>query len=199
MQFHLQFESDVAESDVKLVGYKIMIHPSEKVSEDVKSFKKLLLNSCGDYKSHNSPPHITVASFILDQQREDILIKYLDKFTSSATPFNVTVNNFNFFDAVSGQGVAYLSIENKEPIVQLQNLINIVLKIDVRVPKKHLLKTNVPHITIGKNLDKSKLEKSKELFSAKEYASNFTVDKLVLLKQPDRDSSHEVCKEFYFF
>ncbi|MGE0637962.1 MAG: 2'-5' RNA ligase family protein [Bacteroidia bacterium] len=199
MQFHLQFESDIAEQDVKLVTYKIMIHPGDKVTEDAKSFKKILFDNCGKYDSVNSPPHITIASFSMDEQREDILVKQLDKFTSSASPFSVSVNNFNFFDTVQGHGVAYLSIQNKEPIIQLQTLINIVLKIDVRVNKKYLLKTKVPHITIGKNLDKTKLEKSKEIFSGKEYSSNFTVDKIVLLKQQSQNKYHEVCKEFYFF
>lgn len=198
MQFHLQFESDIAQPEDHFGEYKIMLHPGDKIAEAVVGFKHLLSGQCGSFKALNSIPHITLASFQLDTEREDLLIKYLDKFTSSLTPFRVSVNDFGFFDAVSNQGVAFLSIQNKEPIVQLQTNLNVVLKIDVRVQKKHLLRTTVPHITIGRGLNNDKLNKSKELFSDKKFAADFSVDKLVLLKR-NPENLLEVCKEFYFF
>ncbi len=198
MQFHLQFESDVAEPEDHFGEYKIMIHPGEKIAGEVVTFKNLLAEQCGSFKALHSVPHITLGSFQLDTEREDLLIKYLDKFSSSLTPFRVSVSDFGFFDAVANQGVAFLSIQNKEPIVQLQTLLNVVLKIDVRVQKKHLMKTTVPHITIGRGLSSEKLNKSKELFSAQKFASDFSVDKLILLKR-NEDKLLEVCKEFYFF
>lgn len=198
MQFHLQFESDTEQQDEKFVEYKIMIHPGEKIAGEAVAFKKILAEYCGSFKALHSVPHITLASFQLDTEREEILLKHLDKFSGSLTPFQVSVNDFGFFDAAQNHGVAYLAIQNKEPIVQLQTNLNIVLKLDVRVQKKHLMKTSEPHITIGRGLNKEKLEKSKELFSDKKYSSKFSVDKLVLLKRNDGNLL-EVCKEFYFF
>ncbi|MCG3166603.1 MAG: RNA 2',3'-cyclic phosphodiesterase [Bacteroidia bacterium] len=198
MQFHLQFESDTTQEEGHFTEYKVMLHPGEKIAEAVIGFKKILAEQCGSFKALHSVPHITLASFFLDTEREDLLLKYLDKFTASLTPFRVSINDFGFFDAVSNQGVAFLSIQNKEPIVQLQTNLNVVLKIDVRVQKKHLMRTAVPHITIGRGLNDEKLNKSKELFSDKKFASDFSVDKLVLLKRND-DKLLEVCKEFYFF
>jgi len=198
MQFHLQFESDVALQEEKFVEYKIMIQPGEKVSETVVAYKQLLAERCGYFPSVNSVPHITLASFQLDIEREEILFKHLDKYTSSLTPFQVSVNDFAFFDSVNNHGIAYLAIQNKELIIQLQTYLNVVLKLDVRVQKKHLMRTAEPHITIGRGLNKAKLDASKELFRDKKYASDFPVDKLVLLKR-NSENFLEVSKEFYFF
>lgn len=143
MQFHLQFESETAQHEEHFSAYKIMIHPGEKFSE--------------------TQPHIILASFHLDEEREFLLIKYLDKFSSSLTPFRITVGDSTFPVAV----------------MALHAQLNIVLKIDVHVPKKYLTKTIVSRID-------------------KNYNSDFSVEKLVLLKR-NPENLLEVCKEFYFF
>ena len=120
-----------------------MIHPGEKFSETIQT--------------------VTLASFTLDEERESLLLKYLDKFSSTLTPFRRVVNNSSFT-----QNLAALHLQ-----------LNIVLKIEVHVPKKYLGKPLVNQIDANYNLE-------------------FTVDKIVLLKR-NTHKVFEVCKEFYFF
>lgn len=143
MQFHLQFESDVAQQENKFAEYKILIHPGERIDETTHT--------------------ITLSSFQLDEERESLLLKYLDKFSSTLTPFRSAVTETSFTENVSA----------------LHAQLNIVLKIDVHVPKKYLTKPIVSRID-------------------KNYNADFPVEKLVLLKR-NSESVLEVCKEFYFF
>ena len=143
MQFHLQFESDTVEEEGHFSQYKIMIHPGEIFSDTIQT--------------------VTLSSFTLDQERESLLLKYLDKFSSTLTPIRRAVNDSSFT-----QNLAALHLQ-----------LTIVLKIEVHVPKKYLTKTYINQIDTN-------------------YNSEFTIDKIVLLKR----NSHkvfEVCKEFYFF
>lgn len=143
MQFHLQFESDTVEEEGHFSQYKIMIHPGENLSETIQT--------------------VTLASFTLDEERESLLLKYLDKFSSTLTPFRRTANASSFT-----QNLAALHLQ-----------LNIVLKIEVHVPKKYLTKTYINQIDNN-------------------YTSEFTIDKIVLLKR-NTHKVFEVCKEFYFF
>lgn len=143
MQFHLQFESDLAQPEGHFGEYKIMIHPGEKIAETIQT--------------------VTLSSFQLDEERESLLLKYLDKFSSTLTPFRRAVNDSSFT-----QNLAALHLQ-----------LNIVLKIEVHVPKKYLTKTYINQIDTN-------------------YNSEFTIDKIVLLKR-NTHKVFEVCKEFYFF
>jgi hypothetical protein len=143
MQFHLQFESDTVEEEGHFSQYKIMIHPGEKLSETIQT--------------------VTLSSFTLDEERESLLLKYLDKFSSTLTPFRRAVNDSSFT-----QNLAALHLQ-----------LNIILKIEVHVPKKYLGKPLINQIDAN-------------------YSSEFTVDKIVLLKR-NTHKVFEVCKEFYFF
>lgn len=142
MQFHLQFETETEQQEENFADYKIVIFSGEKLD--------------------NTTPHIVLASFLLDTEREILLLKYLDKISSNLTPFRVSAND-NF----------------DETLKLLMNQINLVLKIDVRVHKKHLLKNYITHF--GKNS-----------------GTEFLVEKIVLLKQ-NIHHEMELCKEFYFF
>lgn len=120
-----------------------MIHPGENISETIQT--------------------VTLSSFTLDEERESLLLKYLDKFSSTLTPFRRAVNDSSFT-----QNVAALHLQ-----------LNIVLKIEVHVPKKYLTKTYINQIDNN-------------------YNSEFMIDKIVLLKR-NTHKVFEVCKEFYFF
>ncbi len=143
MQFHLQFENDLTLTEERFVEYKIIIHPDEKLEE--------------------MSQQISLASFQIDSERESILVKNLDKFSSTLTPFKIPAGSSGFSVSVAA----------------LHTQLNIVLKIDVHVPKKYLTKTFVTRMD-------------------KNYNADFPVEKLVLLKR-NPENAFEICKEFYFF
>ncbi|BCY28928.1 2'-5' RNA ligase family protein [Flavobacterium okayamense] len=136
--------------------YSIVIHPSEEVIEEVKQMKELLAKKIGWYNSKNSLAHITVNEFERDEKELEKIKVKLTEITKYFHPQEVTFESFNTFP----NGAFFLApnAESKQYLKQIMTSVN------QKFPYPTKIKSNEPHISIGRRIQPEKIEIAKKLF-----------------------------------
>lgn len=127
-----------------------------------------------------SPSHITLhRPFVWKEEKEEELIKRLKQFNQHAT-FQITLNNFNFFEP----RVIFIDVMQNFELIELhkklKNFAKKELNLFNEVNDKRSFK---PHITIAcRDLKKTKFNILKEKMKTKNFEGYFNYDGLTLLK-----------------
>ena len=173
--------------------YFIAIVPPDFISEELQALKNHFRDNFGSKASLNSPPHVTLhMPFEWKEKKEQELIRRLDAFWSTVKPIELTLKDFGCFEP----RVIYVDVvENNELKIVQRNL--------ARFCKMELNLFNAqyknlpfhPHITLAfRDLKKLQFYKAWGEFHRKNYASNFTVNRISLLKY---DGKHwKIFKQF---
>ena len=140
--------------------YSIAIIPSDEIVNQFKTFKDLLAENIGSYKSRNSIAHISIKEFYGNSQDLALVKKQLERTCNTMKPFEVSLTTFNSYPNSKAFFVA--------PDTFSKELLKQVMKqIQKAVTVKSDSISSDPHISIGRGL--KNLEQAHVLF-------NFPID-----------------------
>ena len=169
--------------------YSIVIQPSETMIEEVKQMKELLASKIGWFNSKNSLAHITVNEFERNEKELETIKTKLTEITKYFKPQEVLFTNFDTFP----NGAFFLA-PNEE---SKQYLKQIMTSVHQKFPYPVKIKSNEPHISIGRRIQPEKIEIAKSLFS-KNTTISFTCNKLALRVFNDDRKQFDIIETFPF-
>lgn len=169
--------------------YSIIIHPSETVLEEVKQMKKLLASKIGWYNSKNSLAHITINEFERDERDLDKIKAVVTKITTYLKTQDVVFDSFNTFP----NGAFFLA-PNEESKLYLKE---IMTEIHNKFPFTTKIKSNEPHISIGRRISPEKLNIAYSLFKEKPTVT-FNCDRLALRVFNQERKQFDIIETFPF-
>jgi 2'-5' RNA ligase len=175
--------------------YLLAIIPPSPVCEEIQSFKEYFKVHYQSKASLNSPPHITLhMPFQWKTQKEEKLITGLKQFVSDKQSFKVTLQNFACFY----HRVIYVNVLPNNSLFEIQAQLHRFCKTTLNLFNARYQDLPFhPHITVAfRDLKKEKFDAAWSEFEKKEYHTLFNVDRIILLKQHDKE--WQVFREFIF-
>lgn len=139
--------------------YSIVIQPSDSVIEEVKQMKELLAKKIGWYNSKNSLAHITINEFERDEKELENLKAKLTELTTFLKSQDIQFTNFDIFP----NGAFFL----KPNETSREYLKQIMTSFHQKFIYPTKIKSNEPHISIGRRIQPEKIEIAKSLFNEK--------------------------------
>lgn len=119
--------------------------------------KELLASKIGWFNSKNSVAHITICEFkIAEKELEKIKTKLL-KISDTFTPFQVHLDHFSAYE-----NGAFFIAPNEESKI---NLKPIMKKTQDALQLSNLMKSNDPHMSIGRRLTSESIKIATNLFT----------------------------------
>lgn len=157
--------------------YLLALIPSEKLQQEIKSFKEEVKERFGAKHALKLPAHITLHKpFKLSEEKEGDLIDNLTNFSEEQQPFKLKLSNFGRFD----QRVIYVRVENKAPVIELAERLQNKISKFIADPEKEKLH---PHLTIAtRDLNKKIFPEAWNSFQERNYSAIFDVRNISLLK-----------------
>lgn len=137
--------------------YSIVIQPSDSVIAEVKQMKELLAKQIGWYNSKNSLAHITINEFEREEKELEKIKAKLSEITRYFKPEKV---QFTYFDTFPN-GAFFLK-PNENSRQYLKEVMSLVHQKFIYPTK---IKSNEPHISIGRRIQPENIEIAKNLFS----------------------------------
>ena len=170
--------------------YSIAICPPIHIINRITEWKNQLRNTVGWYNSVNSKAHITIAEFNADEKQLNIAVNNLNEFTNRTTPFEVVFPYLGTFP----NGAFFLSpdIESKEKLTKLMSDFNKSFKVAT------IIKSNNPHISIGRKLDDEKIIIAQRLFDRPFDNFVFSCDRITLRKFDPTQRQFFIHNEYLF-
>jgi 2'-5' RNA ligase len=176
---------------VKKYFLAIVIPPT--LFEKVEVVKQQLFDEYGLKGALRSPAHITLhRPFEWKEEKENILIEKLKLFKFDKN-FDVSLNNFSFFDP----RVIYVDVLPNEDLNELHNQLKKYAKKELRLFNEvDDMRGFHPHITVAsRDLKKAKFYELQPEFQVKKLSGTFNCKSFTLLKL---DKKWELLKDFSF-
>jgi DNA polymerase IV len=171
--------------------YLLVLNPSPYARNEVMKIKREFSQQYHFPKAAKLQPHITLASFRVEEELEESIIHHIDELCCDQPPFEVYLKNYNFFP----HHTLYIEIEKKQAIIDFVK----VLKGKLSLPKSRAFFSFYPHMTIARSLTKETFLKAQEQYERKEFQDSFTANGIVLLKRKDQYDRCLEIKEFEFY
>lgn len=169
--------------------YSIVIQPSDSVITEVKHMKELLASKIGWYNSKNSLAHITVNEFERDERDLETIISKLTEITQYFKEQDVLFTHFDTFP----NGAFFLAPDEDSKIY----LKKIMALVHQKFPYPVKIKSNEPHISIGRRIQPEKIDIAKNLFSENPNIS-FTCDTIALRVFNEERKQFDIIATFPF-
>lgn len=169
--------------------YSIVIQPSDNAIEEVKQMKELLASKIGWFNSKNSLAHITINEFERNEKELENIKTKLTEITRYFKPQRVQFTNFDTFP----NGAFFLA-PNEEAKQYLKQIMTSVHK---KFPYPVKIKSNEPHISIGRRIQPEKIVIAKSLFPANPTIS-FMCNKITLRVFNDERKQFDIIETFPF-
>lgn len=169
--------------------FSIVIQPSNSTVEEVKQMKEKLSSKIGWYNSKNSLAHITVNEFERNVKELEIIKKRLVEITTYLHSKEVHFTSFNHFP----NGAFFLA-PNEESRLYLKG---IMTEIHNNFPFTTKIKSNEPHISIGRRISPEKLNIAYSLFKEKPKIS-FRCNQLALRVFNEERKQFDIIETFPF-
>lgn len=158
--------------------YSLRIVPNDSILNDIINFKNQIIQKFGVQPLSKSLPHITVATFLMDTNYENILIKQFSQL-SEIPKFQLKVNGFDIFEGNSN--TLYLKVLITPEIKELlQTKLKIIWIRDLHRKLSSLKISNNLHITISKLRNKQMLYESLNFFKDIDCHEIMNVESLLL-------------------
>lgn len=158
--------------------YFIAIVPPPELSETIRGIQKDFVDNYQSVKAYNNFPHIT----IIPPFYAEVEAKLTDQFkniNTLVTPFEITLNNYGFFDKKRGP-VVYLKPMLQPALNQLKNDFSILSPVAL-----HEYYTS--HLTVAfRDLSYEQFLKAKEIYRHKKFQAVFPVYEVGLYKHINR-------------
>lgn len=175
-----------------LYQYLLLVHPDEKVYQQVLDEKKLFFDRFKEKIAIKSKPHITVSKFLAKEAMEETIIRWMQRIIGSQNKFPVLLNNYSGFPPHT----VYLRVQDHQPFKQLAASLKVVDQY-VRgnsCPPMKLI--SYPHLSIARKLPATVYEKAIMEYAPKSFHASFEVNQLILLK---RKHEFDCCKQISVF
>lgn len=175
-----------------LYEYLLVVHPDEKVYQQVLDEKKLFFDRFKEKVAIKTKPHITVSNFLAKETMEETIIRWMQRIISSQNKFSVSLNNYSGFPPHT----VYLRVQDHQPFRQLATSLKVVDQY-VRgnnCPPMKLI--THPHLSIARKLPATIYEKAIMEYAPRSFHASFEVQQLILLK---RKHQFDNCKQVSVF
>lgn len=161
--------------------YFIAIIPSSPVYEYAQDLKNYFRDQYKSKASLNSPPHITLhMPFSWKEKKEHELVDALQEFVTSFQPFSMELKNFSCFSP----RVIFIDVNKNDQLAALQQNLHRFCKRTLNIfNADYKEQPFYPHLTLAfRDLKKPNFTKAWEEFKDKDYAAEFQVQNIALLK-----------------
>jgi DNA polymerase IV len=172
--------------------YLLVINPPIAIRNEVKRIKEEFSKDYDYPRAEKTQPHITLASFRLDESFEENIVKALDELCQFQEPIEVRLKNFNSFPSHT----IFIDVINYSAIIDLVKSIKIKLNLP-RGTKKHF--SFRPHLTVARGLSEEKFKKAITEFQFSDFNASFIASNMTLMKRKDEYDRCLVIKEFEWY
>jgi 2'-5' RNA ligase len=157
--------------------FTIILEP--ELEQQVVHFKKELFEQIGEYSSMRSRPHITIGTMLIDQSKEEHLLKLIGGVCANTVPFQIHFNGFGCFKA-------HTVFAKLDQLQAVRNFMTACEKSTLGFPakKKWKPKAKNPHLTVGRELAKN-YPLAKEYFLEKPFVSSSWINGLRVQRRPE--------------
>ncbi|WP_184543337.1 2'-5' RNA ligase family protein [Mucilaginibacter sp. FT3.2] len=155
--------------------YLMLLSPPETVKQEIARYKKASAKLIGDYKSMDSPAHISIQH--LERQKplmEDKNILLMETAFAALPPVLLHVDGFDYFPHLHNRMTIYAHIRSTPSVDQWFRHLKAVLKIK---------KTLLPHITIARDIPEKDFNTLWPNFKNKRMVEPFWINELKIVKR----------------
>ncbi|WP_366183635.1 2'-5' RNA ligase family protein [Flavobacterium ovatum] len=168
--------------------YSLVISPPNEIISLVKSMKEKLAEEIGWYHSKNSLAHITINEFMATDNEIENIKKQLINICDGIKPIDVHLDHFNTYP----NGAFFIAPDDFS-IIELKQ---IMTQIHQLFRTKTLLKSNEPHLSIGRQLKPDYIATAYRLFPF--INLNFRCDSVTLRRFNPIIKQFEIIDRFSF-
>lgn len=172
-----------------MARYSVIIQPNDLCIAQVQQMKEALAAEIGWYNSKNSLAHLTVNEFEKDEKE---LHKIKQTLTEIARFLKTEVVTFNHFDTFPN-GAFFLAPNE----ISKHYLKTIMTAIHQEFPYPVNIKSNEPHLSIGRRISPENMIKTKELFQERPTIS-FLCNKIALRVFNEERKQFDILETFPF-
>lgn len=169
----------------ELQDYFVLISPTDEIKAETKKLKNKLYKIIGR-KTENEYSVAHISLFKTKYEIDNHILEKLKKALADVKPFTISTNEVDVFSHGTTKKTLYLKIENPKPIQALFETIGEEFKF-----KKEIL----PHLTIEQNLPIADFEKIENDLTAFNYKSEWTCDRITVLKMNPKKGNYKVIEE----
>lgn len=155
--------------------YLMLLSPPEAVKREMARYKKASAKLIGDYKSMDSPAHISILH--LERQKPfmaDKNIDLMEKNLNALPPVLLHVDGFRYFTHLHNRMTIYAHIRSTPAVEQWFGLLK---------KKLNIKKVFVPHITITRNIPGEDFTTLWPHFQHKQLVEPFWIKELKVVKR----------------
>lgn len=169
--------------------YSIVIQPPADVIENVKSMKDQLFKEIGWYNSRNSWAHITLNEFEFPSNEIEKIKSHLTKLVVHLSSQNVHFNHFDSFP----NGAFFLAPESES-----KDYLKMIMRaFHQDFNFKTAIKSNEPHISIGRRISDENLKKAFTIYPVHPEI-HFNCDRIALRVFNTDRKQFDIVEEFIF-
>jgi len=167
--------------DIATRLYFIAIIPPSPIYDEALELKYYFKSKYNSKASLNSPPHVTLhMPFQWKEEKQNVLIEKLNRFTEKQNSFDLNFLNFNCFPP----RVIYTDVVKNEKLEILQNELHRFCKRELNIfnanYKEHAYH---PHLTLAfRDLKKQNFIIAWDEFKERKFEATFNVSVVTLLK-----------------
>ena len=175
--------------------YFIAIVPPFDLRQEVEDIKRYFAETYQSRHALKSPAHITLhMPFRWPQRREPELLRFMSRFASGISPFQVSLKNFAAFP----RRVIYIDVEKNEAMETLAARLTEQIRLELKIFKDTYKNQGfTAHVTVAhRDLKPATFMEAWPEFSQREFKAGFTADKIALLKHSGQ--KWEIQEEFPF-
>jgi 2'-5' RNA ligase len=189
----IKLKMPMAEDQQKL--YFIAVVPNEDIVSQVTDFKKYIAENYQSRHSLKSPPHVTLhMPFKWKENKEKLLIDFLDKFSLQQNSFDVELRNFSAFP----RRVIYIHVVENRTMAELYQQLSSEIRKSLKIFNDSYKNQGfTPHMTIAhRDLKPAAFDKAWAEFSGRGFEKDFCVDHICLMKHNGKN--WEIFKRIWF-
>lgn len=172
-----QVQGNLFVQESRLCEFLVILPLPNHIQQQVNVFKEEFEVLYGDYNSRHSIPHITICDFLLFEHRTYDTMQFFKKRLQSMYPLGLKITGFNAFDSSK---TLFLDIERSEGYNTLLTEVDITRQM-MRL-RKNYFQRNQPMINVAKNLNPDTYHEAKEVFTSRNFSTEFEVDRMEILK-----------------
>lgn len=160
--------------------YFIALIAPAPVRKEIENLKKEVKEKYKAKHALKLPAHITLQiPFRMEEKKESLLLKKLEKFAASQPTFEVKLNGFGKFS----RNVIFVKLEDHKPVVELYEDLQELIQKQLELKEHEKTSKIHPHLTIAsRDLSRQQFPQAWNDFKDREYSAAFTADSLALLK-----------------
>jgi len=170
--------------------YLFVVSPSNEIKEKVRQAKEQLKKIVPQASlALHSTPHISVMGFQTGKKLDESTFDAISRLLQKTPRFAIAFKGFQNFLHGQISNTLYISIENENPLLEL----NKILVNFFGLTQRHFK----PHMTVAKTLPRESLEAIKDFINNEKFEEKFLCTGITVLESISKEnkmSAYNVCK-----